>query len=170
MASGLAGRAATGLTALLLAACAGGAPVDATYLAERDAARAYIVSSVARTASAQAAEDIRRAGSAAERALLDTYLADPAHGRQLPARYQDYLIEMFDVDAIVVMTAWDGEPAPFARQVALHRFVLAQSLLEWHVVQAGLDHATIYDDPLTNTLAAIIRATPDPLVPQARRG
>lgn len=153
----------------LLAACISNSPsASPDFISERDAARSYIVSDVAEQASEVAIDEIRGAGDDGDRMLVDSYLGDPAHARQLPAKYQDYLIEVFDPVEIDAMTAWDGEPAAFAQQVEVHRFVLAQSLVEWHINEAGLEGSTIFEDHLVNTLTAVILTTPDPLLPPSR--
>lgn len=160
---------AAAMGAIVVSACVSDGPsASSDFLAERDAARRYMVSTVSEQASETAIGDIRQAGSDGDRVLVDRYLADPAHARQLPARYQDYLIEVFDVDEIVAMTAWDGDPVAFEQQVDAHRFVIAQSLFEWHIGDAELDPSNVFDDHLINTLAAVIRATPGPLIPQSR--
>ena len=158
------------LAALLLAACASNVAANTDFVAERDAARAYIVSDVAEAAAAEAVADIRRAAAAEDRALIDAYLADPAHARRLPAQYQDYLIDALDAAEIGAMTAWSGDPAAFERQVAMHRDVLARSLIAWHIGEAGLDPATAADDRLVTTLAALIRTAPGPLVARPQQG
>ena len=153
----------------LLGACVSNSPsASPDFIAERDAARSYIVSDVANQASDAAVAEIRAAGNEADRVLVDGYLEDPAHARQLPAKYQDYLIEVFDPAEIEAMRAWDGEPTAFAQQVDVHRFVLAQSLVEWHINQAGLEGPTIFEDHLVSTLTAVILATPDQLLPPSR--
>ena len=157
------------LSALLLAGCVSAAPSSSDYLAERDAARRYLVSDVSKSAAAEAMEEIRQAASGQERAQLDAYLADPAHARQLPAKYQDYLIEVFDAGEIDAMAASTGEGAAFRQQVDVHRFVLAQSLVEWHIGKADLEGSAVFGDPLVTVLIAQVRATPDPLIPQSRQ-
>lgn len=159
------------LTSLLLAACVSGAPsTPNNWLAERDAARAYIVSDVAEQASEKAIEAIRGRGNAEDRRLIDGYLADPAHSRQLPSRYQDYLVEVFDVDQINAFTDWSGDPAEFVQQYQVHQFVLAQSLTAWHIDHADLALGDVFDDHLVNTLILAIDATPRPLIPTSGSG
>lgn len=156
------------LAMLLLGGCvgSGGSAGQSDYLTERDAARRYLISNAAESAAAEATEQIRQAGSEQDRDQIDAYLADPAHARQLPAKYQDYLVEVFDASAIDEMTAGSGP----SRQVMVHRFVLAQSLVEWHIERADLEGSAVFDDPLAASLISVIRATPDALIPASRQG
>lgn len=159
--------------ALALSACsAGDAPdgVPGTWLMERDAATDYLASASAAAAREQAIIDIKRAGTPAERALLEAYLDDPAYTRQLPSYYSDYLLELFTANEIEALIDRPSGGDDFRRQVAMHRFVLAHSLAKWHVAQADLDRSTVFDDPFLNTLATVIRATPGALIPPSQLG
>lgn len=159
------------LISLLLAACVSGAPsTPNNWLAERDAARAYIVSDVAEQASQTAMDDLLTRGTPEDRILVNAYLTDPAHSRQLPARYQDYLVAMFDVEQIEALTDWNSDSDEFLRHRQMHRFVLAQSLITWHIDKADLAHTDVLDDHLINTLMSAIRATPPTLIPASGSG
>lgn len=159
--------------ALALSACANGdAPngTPGTWLMEKDATRAYLASASAAAVRNEAIAEIKRAGTPEERALLEAYLDDPAYRRDLPSYYSDYLLELFTANEIEDLADGPDGGDDFRRQVAMHRFVLAQSLVKFHVAHAELDRATVFDDPLVNMLATVIRTTPESLIPRSQLG
>lgn len=156
-----------------LGACSGGdSPngVPGTWVMERDAARAYLNSRAAVDARRIALAEIMQTGTAAQGALIDAYLEDADFRRDLTSKYSDYLLEMLTANEIEALRYEDEGDWEFGRQVAMHRFVLAQALVDWHVARANLDQSTLFDDPLVNTLATVLRDTPEPLIPQSRLG
>lgn len=161
------------VAALALGACSGGdSPngVPGTWVLERSAATAYLNSRAASDARETALSEIKQTGTAVQGSLIDSYLADANFRRDLTSKYSDYLLEMLTANEIEALRYEDEDDWEFSRQVAMHRFVLAQALVDWHVARANLDQSTLFDDPLVNTLATVLRDTPEPLIPMSRLG